>query len=316
LIYIKYKDDEFYIDSNGFIVSDAPQNGLAIFTETSTAGTAAVRTHPYYGINKPTGIHFFEKRTYGDNAKSLLQALNVRSGILTGIYFSKRLLLFEYKGSQAINLRFTADDIDDIAGEIKHSIKRWDLPENTPYEVYGFNLPFEALSEIIKNTPALKNIEKEKKARHSRRLAAAFVLMLAALAVWGAIRLQVSAAASKIEEIKQLKAAISIVLREEAVKRLPLYLQSVNIPLDRVLYSLSFLEKRKYTSINISVANDGKMKVALNTASPDEAYLINQAIKDAQIKINGGVIEISFSKAIQKTPAGSGGSDYIRYFDF
>ncbi len=319
MIYIDYQKEKLVIDSTGAaaIVSDPSKLRLknaAAFLDTSTVATEDDESYQFYAVQKTDAgkLYFLDSDAMASGCKSLLHALRVRENAVTGIYFSKRLLLFTIKDGKLQRPRWTSDDISDPDHEISYTLKRWGLPENAPTEVYGYNIEISRLfSNIAKTSPYLNRstINKTKKIKEISLSAALIVISLVAYLY---IHLSDASIRKDISDLRVKTNAIKTELQYEAVKRLPLYLSYSSMPIDAVFYRLSFLERLNYTAINIEVDKTGNINTKVTVINPVDAHKIKSFAENSTINITGGVIEIQFTKDAKI----SGYRNYSGYFNF
>ncbi len=314
MIYIDFQKEKFYIDRSGNVGGTLPSTeGLAVLTDHSTVGDRKDRNYKYYSKH---GNYFFLEKSIANEkikkAKSLFQTLNVRENAIVGIYFAKRLLVFSYRNG-ALIWRFTSDDIED-RNEIENKINELDLPESNVTEIYGANIPIVKLWEAVESTPAYRDLEKESKRNRLIQITASASLVLLSIVIWAVLILKGKNMENDLESVEFENRRIKDDLKTEYLARLPLYLDAVNIPLDEVIKTLSFLEGRKYSAIN-ATSERRNITGTVTLQNAEEAYRIKESAKDARVSIRGGTIEISFTRAVEEDTGPAGRGNYRRLFD-
>ncbi|MCL4492047.1 MAG: hypothetical protein M1510_09120 [Nitrospirae bacterium] len=319
MIYIEFQRERLFIDLHGNVIERAELTDsmpVAVLTDASAIKDVKdTKSHRYY--IKHNDLFYLDTKMLNKNTKSLLQVLNAREGAIVGLYFARRLLIFTYIHG-LVKWRFSSDDIEN-ASDIIYPIREWGLPQNVQIEVYGANIPFEKLHEHIVKAAPFRDSEREHQRYVRLQYAASVAIVVFSMAVFGGVRIYES---HINDELKRTKAEISRVKREiraEAFRRLPLYLESINIPLDDVFRSLSFLEGVNYSGINI-VAEKDRASVTVAAQSSSDAYRITRAAERNRkaseskarisIKAGGGNIEITLDRTIEKD---SRISDHVDY---
>lgn len=325
MIYIDYQKEKIIIDNTGTVKavgkpSKLSLKGTAVFFDSSSISEKDDESCKFYNVRDTEDgkLYFLNKDDRASGCKSLLYALGVRAGVITGIYFSDRLLLFAIKGGE-LQKRFTSDDVNDPAGEISYTIKRWGLPEDTVVEVYGHNIELGRLFDNINRCPLYLNRSSIYKAQKIKEIMSAVGLIIMALCVYWYIHLTVVSTKKSTADIKKKTKAMDSEIKAEAVKRLPLYLSSTSVPFDAVLRSLSFLENCNYTNLTVTVDEHGGISAKATVINPDDAYKIKTLAKHSTINAaTGGVIEVNISEQIQipQITQIPGGGNYTDYFNF
>lgn len=308
MIYINFKRERFYIDKSGNVLNsmDIPEDyPIAILTEQSAIKNSKDSSYRFYV--KSNNLYYLETEKLNENTKSLLNVLNVREGVITGIYFASRVLLFTYIHG-LLKHRFSSDDIQS-SSDIIYPTKEWGLPHNAPIEVYGATIPLEKLYSRIVNTPKIKDLEHERKKFLRIQYITGALLVLISIGLIGVVELMHRNITEDIKKTKNKHTEIQNDIKTEAFKRLPLRLDFTNIPIDEVFKTLSFLENARYSVINVTAEGES-INVQVTVQSPVDAYKvlrlidINKSQYDSSGQINtmqgGEIIEITFDKRLFK----------------
>lgn len=319
MIYLNYQREEIFIDESGRVLHSKPSAAasLATMTDTSTIGSEKDGGFRFYSKLDMKGqkVFYLERQMYHGKDKSLLQALRVRPGAICGIYFSNRLLLFTFRAGK-LEYRFTSDLDVDIE-KFEFPFVEWGLNDDAALEVYGHTLPMSALAERIRKISPYLDSSHEDKRLKAVQVGVSALVVVFAFAAWGGMILWKDSLEGQQKKVKADIARCKDEMKKEARKRLPLYLDAQNIPLDAVVKSLSFLEDKKFNDVKFSVNKKDSFDAKVIVVDPQEAYRIRQEVRNAQINVKGGGIEISFSREIPQDNTGlSDRSRYTGLFNF
>lgn len=278
---------------------------IAILTEQSAIKNSKDSSYRFYV--KSNNLYYIEIERLNENTKSLLNVLNVREGVVSGIYFANRVLLFTYIHG-LLKCRFSSDDIQSPS-DIVYPTKEWGLPHNAPIEVYGATIAFEKLYSRVINTPKIRDSEHERKKFLRIQYIVGSLLVLISFGLVGAVELVHRNITEDIKKTKNKYIGVQNDIRTEAFKRLPLHLEFTNIPIDQVFKTLSFLENARYSIINVTTEGRN-INVRVTVQSPEDAYRIlrlvdiNRSQYDSSGQLNvsqgGEAIEITFDKRLFK----------------
>ena len=276
MIYINYKRERLWIAPDGKTYPELSITGPnAVLTDVSTFKKINDENYRYY--SKTHKGYFLENEIVNDDSRSLLEVLGLQEGIIVGLYFSNRILIFTLVNGE-IKSRFSPENIFSPE-EIVYPYEEWGIPENTPVKIYGINLPFEELFTKIEQTKPLKDREEIRKKYKFIQNAVSIALIVFTLLGWAGVEAlfsykdsQYKKATTKINNAKQE-------LAKEVQARLPIYLECMNVPLDKVFQEISFMENFSYSSTNISVDNE-QIRVKADVNGVEAAYMLKEeAIK-------------------------------------
>ncbi len=297
MIFLNCSREVFYVNERGDILADMPdKDGVAVFNEASAVKGSADSASSFRYCSRQDRLYYCEKTITFEKCKSLLHALNLREGYLVGARFSNGTMLLLGYVNGLVKKILTAENVNSEQ-EISLTIKEWWGDKPVPYEVYGFNLPFESLVSLIKRSPLLiDNVQQAKQKLFFQKFASG-AMVAAGLLIYCVIVVTEGHVTTKISTVKKEQASIQSDIKKETLKRLPLYIQYINIPLDGILRQLSFLEGRKYSTISVTAQN-GELRGDVTVEDAGSAYVIKEAAGNGRMNLKGGVFDIGFDKKI------------------
>lgn len=304
MIHINFSREVRFVDDKGvFIEQPSPQDTATVFTDTSAIKETAETASPYRYYNKHDGLYYCEKTTSFAKSKSLLGVLNLRPGVLVGVQFANGMLLLLGYVNGMVKKALTSKDVN-AQEEINYQINEWWEGKKVPYEVYGINLPFAKLVEMMNQAPVLKDSVQEAKKRLFVQKVASAAMVVMALVIYAVIVFAERAVAGNINTVKAAKSGVQSEIKRETMKKLPLYIDYINIPLDMVLKEMAWLEGKKYSTVSVTAQNS-TLRGDVTVSDAGSAFVIKESAgRSAQVKIKGGVIDISFEKQIASDSPG------------
>ena len=243
----------------------------AVLTDYSTFKNEDNDNYRYY--IKTSNGYFLENKIVNNFSKSLFDVLGLKEGHIVGIYFSTRVLMFALVNG-TIKSRFSPEGINS-PDEIVYPLEEWGLSQNTPITIYGIHAPIESLINKIKISPSFKDRELIiKKFKIIQNVIAVFIILLSFM-IYLSVYMSNLTKEKEVEIHKKTINALKQELAKNFRERLPFYLECKNVPIDQIFKEISFLEKYKLSSVEIS-ANSQNIKVKIQPFSVNDAYEIRQ----------------------------------------